>query len=105
MNRRKDKQIARTIRVLRNMDHGQRYIILDWLKDWYAYVKQLEEEQLMCVQCRKCAMPFYCSHKQAIEGWGARYCERDFQFVETCKFCNRQNLDRIKPQRSALLLE
>jgi hypothetical protein len=44
MNRRKDKQIARTIRVLRNMDHGQRYIILDWLKDWYAYVKQLEEE-------------------------------------------------------------
>ncbi len=41
----------------------------------------------MCVQCRKCAMPFYCCHKQAIEGWGARHCTRDFQFVETCKYC------------------
>jgi len=44
MNRRKDRQITRMIKNLRRMDQGQRYIVLDWLKDWYAYVKECEEE-------------------------------------------------------------
>lgn len=44
MIHRKDRQIARMIARLRKMDHGQRYVVMDWLKDWYAYVKEREEE-------------------------------------------------------------
>ena len=41
----KDKQIRKVIDKLRKMDHGQRYIVLDWLKDWYDYVKAVREEE------------------------------------------------------------
>jgi len=43
-NTRQEKQVRRMIKNLRNMNYWQRIIVMDWLKNWYAYVKELEEE-------------------------------------------------------------
>jgi len=43
-NTRQEKQVRRMIKNLRNMNYWQRIIVMDWLKDWYAYVKECEEE-------------------------------------------------------------
>jgi len=43
-NTREEKQVRRMIKNLRNMNTWQRIMVMDWLQDWYAYVKECEEE-------------------------------------------------------------
>ena len=42
--KRQEKQVARAIDRLRKMVPWQRYMVLGWLKDWEAYLKEYEEE-------------------------------------------------------------
>lgn len=43
-NMRQAKQVKRMLNNIRKMNDWQRIMVMDWLKDWYAYVKECEEE-------------------------------------------------------------
>jgi len=39
------KPIRKVLNLLRKMDNAQRFIVLDWLNDWYEYLKEYESEE------------------------------------------------------------
>jgi hypothetical protein len=43
-NTRQEKQVRRMFKNLRNMNYWQRYMVMDWLNDWYQDLKEREEE-------------------------------------------------------------
>jgi hypothetical protein len=38
------KIIRKTLNLLRKMDYWQRMMVFDWLRDWYEYEKEREQE-------------------------------------------------------------
>ena len=40
------KPVRKTLNKIRKMNYWQRILIMDWLKDWYAYEKETEAAQL-----------------------------------------------------------
>ena len=39
------KPVRKTLNKIRKMNYWQRILIMDWLKDWYAYEKEVREEE------------------------------------------------------------
>jgi hypothetical protein len=38
------KPVRKILKQVRKMNYWQRIMVMDWLKDWYAYEKEQEEE-------------------------------------------------------------
>jgi len=39
------KAVRKTLKTIRKMNYWQRILVMDWLKDWYAYETELNDDE------------------------------------------------------------